>query len=181
MGFPMRSEAGLLDGFRALSEYECGRAQMAIEWVARSQKPVVEIGGRPSEGCDFVTLAADLNQCIAHSGEAVSGFIIPDKLAGYCCYGFYRYPWAIEALLDVWEIERAPEGTRSLWRQGLVFGYSPEAIQTFISSASCERESTLHSRRYIEIFRLYKVEIYGPLASLAQHHSSLSDRCQRLR
>ena len=171
----------MVSSFVVLTEYECGRAQMAIEWVARSQKPVVEIGGRPSNDRELFALAADLNQCIARSGETVIGFIIPDKLRDYCCYGFYRYPWAIEALLDVWEIERAPEDTRSLWRQGLLFGYSPEAIQTFISSASCERESKSRSRRHIETFRLCKVEIYGQLALLAQRHNSLSDRCQRLR
>jgi hypothetical protein len=122
----MKRGADLVGGFTTLTEYECGRAQVAIEWVARSQKPIVEIGGRPSNECDLVALAADLNRCITHSGESVRGFIIPDKLSAYCCYGFYRYPWAVEALLDVWKIERAPESTRSLWRQGLVFGYSPE-------------------------------------------------------
>jgi hypothetical protein len=168
----MKSRADLLGEFAILTEYECGRAQMAIEWVARSQKPVVEIGGRPVDGCDLTALAADLDRCIVESREVVRGFIIPDKLSDYCCYGFYRYPWAIEALLDVWEIERAPESTRSLWRQGLVFGYSPEAIQTFISSASSERVSKSRSRRCTEICHLYKVEIYGRLASLARLHSN---------
>jgi len=168
----MKNGADLLDGVGVLSEYEYGRAQIAIEWVARSQKPVAEIGGRPLKGCDLASLASDLHRCIAHSGEAVKGFIIPDKLSKYCCYGFYRYPWAIEALLDVWDIERAPESTRSLWRQGLVFGYSPEAIQTFISSASSEQASKSHLRRRTEICRLYKVEIYGQLASLARRRSN---------
>jgi len=177
----MKGEVGLIDNFETLTEYECGRAQVAIEWVARSQKPVVEIGGRPSKDCNLATLAADLNQCIKHSGEAVRGFIIPDKLSDYCCYGFYRYPWAVEALLDVWKIERAPESTRSLWRQGLLFGYSPEAIQTFISSASSERGSKSRSRRHTETFRLYKVEIYGRLALLARRRSSSNDKCRKSR
>ncbi len=172
----MKRGADLVGSFTALTEYEIGRAQVAIEWVARSQKPVVEIGGRPSKECNLVALAADLNRCIAHSGEAVRGFIVPDKLADYCCYGFYRYPWAVEALLDVWEIERAPESTRSLWRQGLVFGYSPEAIQTFILSASSGRASKSRSHRRIETFRLYKVEIYGRLASLARRRSNSNGR-----
>ena len=86
----------MLDGYRALSEYECGRAQIAIEWVARSQKPIVEIGGRPISECDIEAIAFDLNKCIEESGEPVRGFIIPDRMPGYCCYGFYRYGWAIE-------------------------------------------------------------------------------------
>jgi len=118
---------------------------MAIEWVARAQKPIVEIGGRRVKGCDLLGLAADLNSCIARSGERVHGFVMVDKMPGYCCYGFYRYPWAMKALLYVYggERQRSPaDPCRLLWLKGLVFGYSPEAIQSFILSASCGQAST---------------------------------------
>jgi hypothetical protein len=166
---------------RALTEYECGRAQMAIEWVARSQKPIVEIGGRPVKGCDFVGIAADLNRCIADSGEAVRGFVMPDRALGYCCYGFYRYPWAIAALLCVWGGWRDWRKPRhSLWIQGLLFGYSADAIQRFMSSASGERESTQRFVRRSEFVRLRKVEIYGTPARLVQRRNNLNGRFQRL-
>jgi len=168
-----------LDGFRILTEYECGRAQIAIEWVARSQKPIVEIGGCPIKGCDFQALAHDLNRCIELSGETTRGFIIPDRIKGYCCYGFYRYPWAIKALFFAWGIGQAIKDTdRSLWLQGLVFGYSAEAIQGFISSASFSRASNSRSRLCSQIYRRRKVEIYGPLALTARRRSNRNDKCR---
>src|SRR5439155_17330590 len=112
------------------------------EWVARAQKPIVEIGGRPTEGCDIRALARDLSRCISKSGESVRAFIMPDKIQGYCCYGFYRYPWAIRALLFAWVDQLEPMTPwHSLWLQGLLFGYSADAIQRFMLSPSCARAS----------------------------------------
>ena len=166
------SATGRLEGFHLLTEYECGRAQMAIEWVARSQKPIVEIGGCPIKECDFRALTHDLNRCIARSGESVRAFVIRDKMPGFCCYGFYRYPWAIRALLSAWGIERDDKKHQSLWVQGLVFGYSPEAIQRFMSSASGARVSNSHSHQHSAFVRCCKVEIYGTLARRVRRGSN---------
>ena len=150
---------------------------MAIEWVARSQKPIVEIGGCPVKGCNLRALAYDLNLCIAHSGEPVRGFVIPDGIAGYCCYGFYRYPWAIEALLSTSQGKPLPANQPTfLWLRGLVFGYSPDAIQRFISSASRVLKSSSHSRPYKRVRLLGKVEMYGPLASSVRHRNNPNGR-----
>jgi hypothetical protein len=70
------------------TEYECGRAQVAIEWVARAQKPIAEIGSRPVEGCDLFGLVRDLNRCVVRSGEDVRAFLMPARAPGYCSYGF---------------------------------------------------------------------------------------------
>src|SRR5258708_203558 len=175
-------KARRLDRFRVLSEYECGRAQIAIEWVARSQKPIVEVGGCPIEGCDFDSLASDLNRCIARSGENVKAFIVPDKMRGYCCYGFYRFPWAIRALLHVWGIERAANDKgRSLWEQGLVFGYSADAIQRLISSASFSRASSSRPRLCSHHDRRRRVEMYGIPESLVRRHSSRNGKSRKSR
>lgn len=172
----------MIEKFRVLTEYECGRAQMAIEWVARSQKPIVEIGGRPVEGCDLKSLAHDLNRCIAQSGEVVRAFVMPDGIPEYCCYGFYRYPWAMKAMLAVWGVEQWPtDPGHWLWLQGLLFGYSADAIQRFISSASYERDSNSLFPSYTPFCRLRRVEIYGSLARLVQHRSSLSGKYQKPR
>jgi hypothetical protein len=179
----MTSGADPLNGFGVLTEYECGRAQIAIEWVARSQKPVVEIGGRLIEGCDLNALARDLNRCIDQSGEAVRGFIIPDRMPGYCCYGFYRYPWAIEALLFAWKgWQASSEARQSLWLQGLVFGYSPDAIQRFISSASCERASSsrANQNRIPNRVQNRRVEIYGTQELRVQRRNNRNGKSLRL-
>lgn len=104
----------MIEEFRVLTEYEAGRALLAIEWVARSQKPIVEVGGCSVVDCDIRSLAHDLDRCIAYSGESVRGFVMPDRVAGYCCYGFYRYPWAIKALLTVWRAEPLTDPYNSL-------------------------------------------------------------------
>jgi hypothetical protein len=170
-----------LKGFRLLTEYECGRAQMAIEWVARSQKPIVEIGGCPVKGCDLRALAHDLNLCIVQSGESVRAFVMPDGIEGYCCYGFYCYTWAVNAMLRVWQ-GHTPRGRYdSIWLRGLIFGYSPDAIQRFISSASCAPKSNSRPIPCSRIYRLRKVEMYGLLALSARRHSSRTYRCRKRR
>jgi len=167
-----RQDHETLAKFRLLTEYECERALTAIEWVARAQKPIVEAGGYLVANCDVRSLAHDLDRCITMSGETVRGFIMPTKDSGYCSYGFYRYAWAIKALLAVWGTEPVIDPYGSLWLQGLVFGYSPASIQRLMSSSSDGRESKLHSAPCIRSGRHRKVEIYGILARLVQRRNT---------
>ena len=164
-----------------LTEYECGRAQVAIESVARSEKPITEIGGRLVKDCDLLALARDLNLCVRLSGESVRAFIAPDRMAGFCCYGFYRYPWAMQAFLSVWQsgVRLRPSPQLSIWIQGLLFGYGPCAVQSFISSASFGRVSK--SRRYRDkhTVRRYRVEIYGSLVQHVLRRNNRNDRSRK--
>ena len=167
-----RQNQETLTKFHVLTEYECGRALTAIEWVARAQKPIVEVGRYPVANCDVRSLAHDLDRCVIMSGETVRGFIMPTKDSAFCCYGFYRYAWAIQALLAVYEAEPVIDPYGSLWLQGLVFGYSPDAIQRSMSSASDGRESKLRSAPCIRGGRHRRVEIYGSLALPVQRRDS---------
>lgn len=162
--------------FHILTEYERGRAQIAIEWIARAQKPIVEIGGRSFKNCDLNALAEDLNLCIAQSGEVVRGFVIPFGITDYCCYGFYRYRWVINALLSVQENELLSlDPQNRVWVQGLLFGYSPDAIQRFISSSSLIQVSTEPS-----LYTVGNVEIFHISPTLLQPHSDGTDKSLRL-
>lgn len=145
---------------KVFTDYEHGRAQMAIEWVARGGKPIVEIGSRPIDGLDVSALAADLNVCVSTSGESVRAFIAPDIVEGYCVYGFYQFEWAVEALLM--QRTEAPD-----WLLGSLFGYSPEAIDRF-RCASSERGSR-KSLGVRSTFRM--VGVYGPLAQRVQRRN----------
>jgi len=174
-----RLKAQGLNEFRILTEYEYSRAQIAIEWIARAEKPIAEIGGRPIKGCDFQALIYDLNRCISLSGERVRAFVMPDKARGFCCYGFYRYRWAVEALLFLWGEKSGPFRSHSLWMQGLIFGYSPGAIEKFILSASGAQESKLHCDPCTDLYRRRRVEIYGTLALLVRRRNNRNGRCRR--
>jgi hypothetical protein len=168
---------GLVQRLKVLSEYEFGRAQIAIEWVARGHKPIVELGGRLVDGPTLRWLVDDLNLCVAESGEQVRGFVVPEKPRGFCCYGFYRYPWAIEALMDMWRVTpRGMNVARQIWQEGLIFGYSPEAIQRFIWSAFGGPASKWRSSPCIPSCRRRRVEIYGSLVSLVRLRNSRNDR-----
>jgi len=180
----MKAES-LTEKLRVLTEFEAGRAQMAIEWVARARKPVAEIGGCLVKRCNLLALAHDLNLCIASSGEHVRAFVMPDRMPGYCFYGFYRYPWAVNALLKVWHGRPLGGQYDSLWLQGLVFGYSPDAIQRFISSALREPATNSHLARHNgrpqRPYRLclHKVEIHGPLVRLVRRRSNRNGRYRK--
>jgi hypothetical protein len=149
------------DVMKVFTDYEHGRAQMAIEWVARGGKPIVEVGSRPIDGLDLEALAADLNVCVSTSGEPVRAFIAPDNVDGYCIYGFYQFEWAVEALLM--QRTEAPD-----WLLGSLFGYSPEAIDRFRCASSGQGSTPYHGDR--STYRT--VGIYGPLARRVQRHST---------
>src|SRR5438477_10083457 len=79
-----------------LTEYEIGRAVWAAEIVAKSDKPVTEIGCRAVASPDALT--NDLRECLKLASES-SGVKIWTRQDGKRTrYGFYREEWVIGAL-----------------------------------------------------------------------------------
>lgn len=157
-----------------LTEYEAGHAITAIEWVARSGKPIVVIGERILAECETERLATELNYCIRIVGEPrILGFIVR-RDRDFWQYGFFRHRWAMDALLYLQEKAPRIQGVHAHWIRGLLFGYDPDAIQRFISSASPERGSKLNRTPYSPSCRHHRVEMYDPLASSVPIRSKLS-------
>ena len=113
-----------------LTEYEIGRAVWAAEIIAKSDKPVTEIGCRTIVSQD--KLIDDMRECLKLASEA-SDVKIWTRAAGgkRLRYGFYRDAWVVGALefldrADLPDVDRA-------WINGLLFGYRSDAIQRFIN------------------------------------------------
>lgn len=122
---------------RLLSEYEVGRAVSAIEAVSRSDKPIAEVGSTQAERGD---LEADLKGCLALvRGVEDVRFWIKVASGTLLRFGFYREPWALDAL-DFLDRADLPETDRA-WISGLLFGYRPTAIQNFIARQSEPRRA----------------------------------------
>ncbi len=113
-----------------LSEYEIGRATWAAQMIARSDKPVAEVGACLAVSLDAVM--ADLHECLNLAGH-IDGVKVWSRPAsgGRVRYGFYREAWVLDAL-DF--LDRATVAdTDHAWISGLLFGYRPDAIQDFIA------------------------------------------------
>jgi hypothetical protein len=131
MGQPARkpqAEAGWTPA--VLTEYEIGRAILAAEIIARSEKPVVEVG------CQKVTSTAaledDLRECMKLAGHADNVRVWTRTTIGNRVrYGFYREGWVLDAL-DFLDRAELPDVDRA-WIGGLLFGYRADAIQQFIN------------------------------------------------
>ncbi len=127
---------------RLLTDHEVGTALTSIEWVARAGKPICEAGNRsiqvPSEA---ELLKSDVAECIQLSGECVSGFVY-EQMPKVWTYGFYIQPWAYDALRFLMEEEHRIDDYHRRWLFGLLFGYSPESIQRFLTRSESQ-ESTL--------------------------------------
>lgn len=130
MGQPARSlqaDAGWTPA--VLTEYEIGRAIWAAEIIAKSDKPVTEVGSRAASPA---ALEADLRECLKLASEAVDVKIwtLKSDDGKRIRYGFYREAWVIDALnfLDRADL---PDTDRA-WINGLLFGYRSDAIQRFI-------------------------------------------------
>lgn len=113
-----------------LTEYEIGRAVLAVEVIARSEKPVAEVGCQ--KVASVGTLENDLRECVKLAGHADNVRVWTRATnGGRVRYGFYREGWVVEALdfldrADLSNVDRA-------WISGLLFGYRTDAIQQFIS------------------------------------------------
>jgi len=116
-----------------LTEYEVGRAIWAAEIVARSEKPIAEVGTRSIGPQD--ALESDLRECLklVRDSDDVRFWTRP---AGETRvrYGFYRERWVLQALdfLDGADLASADRA----WISGLLFGYRSDAIQRFIDRSA---------------------------------------------
>ncbi len=126
---------------KLLSEFETARCLAAIEAVSRLGKPVAEVGDRKCNPDEAKALLDDLNRCLALAGEpGIRGYIHrykPERVS----FGFYRHGWTLSALQFLADTQ-LPELHKD-WISGLLFGYSPESIDSFVStSASAAPTST---------------------------------------
>jgi hypothetical protein len=113
-----------------LTEYEIGRAVWAAEIIAKSDKPVTEIGCRTVTSRE--TLIDDLRECLKLASEAADVKIWTRAADGKRLrYGFYRDEWVVGAL-DFLDRADLPDVDRA-WINGLLFGYRSDAIQRFIN------------------------------------------------
>ena len=129
--------------FSILSDFEVSRSLAAIEAVGRSGKPVAEVGNVRLRKSQFDSLSHDLKECLQLAQEEnVKAFVCREG-EGRWSYGFYRHPWVLGAL----EFLRQRHGDGEQWQyhrdwiSGLLFGYSAEAIQRFITAESAVPES----------------------------------------
>jgi hypothetical protein len=132
MGQPARTAQPDVAGWTpsVLTEYEIGRAVWAAEIIAKSDKPVTEIGSRIVASSD--ALLDDLRECLKLASEATDVKIWTRAAGGKRLrYGFYRDAWVVGAL-DFLDRAELPDADRA-WINGLLFGYRSDAIQRFIN------------------------------------------------
>ncbi len=123
---------------KVLTAEEVGECRLAIRAVALEGKPIVEVCCRPGVEAD---LREDLEECLRNSGhgvhdDAVLCWIRPHE--GMLTYGFYAEEWTIAAL--DWLTAAELDDVDRNWIYGLLFGYTPAAIQAFIDKKCGERE-----------------------------------------
>lgn len=113
-----------------LTEYEIGRAIWAAEIIAKSDKPITEVGSRAVASPD--ALMDDLRECLKLASEAADVRIWTRRTEDgkRLRYGFYREAWVLDAL-EFLDRANLPDVDRA-WINGLLFGYRSDAIQRFI-------------------------------------------------
>lgn len=152
-----------------LSDYEAGRLIALIEWVSRGGKPIADCASRYLSEEQKAALCRDLAEALVLAGEPnVSGYILTHYSADdFFEYGVFAHQWALDARIHL-EQHKGPD-----WLQGLVFGYSSDAIRAF-TTWQHEPESTLQlcdDRGTVEIVRQCSEQFPS--------HNHLHDRFQR--
>lgn len=121
-----------------LSDYETGRLIALIEWVSRGGKPIADCASRYLDEEKRASLRRDLAEALELANEpTVHGYVLAHTSAdGFFEYGVFAHQWALDARIHL-EQHKGPD-----WLQGLVFGYSSDAIRAF-TTWQHEPESTL--------------------------------------
>ena len=103
----------------------------------RGNKPLAECGSLRIGTGQLEDLKHDISLALAHAGEGCEcyGYILRTDVDQVFTYGVFRHQWAVKARVYIAKHE-APD-----WLQGLVFGYSPDAIQGFSDGASASPTS----------------------------------------
>jgi hypothetical protein len=114
---------------KILSEFEIGQAVAAIESIARSDRPLAEVGCRLADPAD---LEHDLSACLASANETGRVWIWLRKAGDRYRFGFYSQPWVLRAL-ELVEGTDLQQSDRD-WINGLLFGYRPDAIQRYLDA-----------------------------------------------
>src|ERR1043165_6185912 len=99
-----------------LTEYEIGRAVWAAEIIAKSDKPVTEVGSRAVASLD--ALKSDLRECLKLASESADVKIWTRPDGKRTRYGFYREAWVVGAL-DFLDRADLPDVDRA-WINGLL-------------------------------------------------------------
>ena len=94
-----------------LTDYEVGRAILAAETIARTEKHVAEVGCQ--KAASTVALEDDLRKCVKLAGHAGNVRVWTRATSGgRVRYGFYREEWVLDALdfldrTDLSDVDRA--------------------------------------------------------------------------
>jgi len=155
---------------KLLTDHEIGSALTSIEWVARSGKPICEAGSRSvsdSSGAELLKL--DVAECIAMSGEQVSGFVY-EQMPKVWTFGFYAQPWAYDALRFLMQEEHRFDDYNRRWLFGLLFGYSPESIQRFMARSGLQEPTLPHSCTFCRVGTFHSLTEQS-----APHNSTLTE------
>ena len=114
-----------------LTDFDFGQCLRAIDEVALRGKPLAEVGQRSAAELAVGELKADLRSCIEMSGFPVTAYIIAD--IEIVRFGFFQHRWVGEALMFVEEeADQLLPRHHIHWLQGLLFGFTPAAIDQFI-------------------------------------------------
>lgn len=122
-----------------LSQFELARCLSAIEAVERLGKPAAEIGSKHIAPGAMPVFMAELDR-LAEGIPGIRWYAYDDG-DGRVVFGCYRFEWVGMALDFVEKMgDSLDEHTRA-WVQGLIFGYRPEAIESYVRASFASRES----------------------------------------
>ena len=129
--------------FNCLTGYETGAAMAAICAVSLCDKPIAEVGNVKLQQSQLHLLEEDLRRCIDLADKPdVKCFVMATADQDRWSYGFYRQPWAWEALKFIDQEGRNLPDFHRDWIVGLLFGYTPSSIEEYVRYSSGGQDAT---------------------------------------
>src|ERR1035438_2658705 len=119
---------------RLLTQFELARCLSAIEAVERLGKPAAEIGSKRVTPEALPALVAELDRLAADT-PGIRWYTYSDG-DGRVTFGCYRFEWVGRALDFVEKMGGDFDEQTRAWVQGLIFGYRPEAIESYVRLSS---------------------------------------------
>lgn len=129
-----------------LTEREMGEAHQLRCAVQLRDKPIGELSITGLEASDLPAFIKEVEQDVWFSNHRHTGkpklkcFFRSNGRKKYT-YGFYIYPWALEAFDFIHSVPKLQTGPQREWLRGLLYGYSPGAIQAWLNMVKKEDEA----------------------------------------
>lgn len=134
---PKITKRQIFHPWNLFTDHDMGEAHQLICAVQLRDKPIGELEKSGLKKSEIPEFMKEVEQYVRicnnmHTGKPKLKCFFRLARARGCVYGFYIYPWALEAFDMIHSAPIMRKAPQQHWLLGLLYGYSPGSIQAWL-------------------------------------------------